>query len=138
LTKLIKKRRKPYPRVRKPRKTVFTPSVWAQWMIEKGWLAPLPDETTVHLRAGIAEFRHRLALEPGMGHLDNNALGGRESCSCWALAVPNCSGANAGKCRPQSDLTKPYPRAQTSQNSLNGGPVSAVDGRDGRAETDAR
>jgi hypothetical protein len=29
-------RRKPYPRVRKPRKTVFTPAIWAQWMVEKG------------------------------------------------------------------------------------------------------
>jgi hypothetical protein len=54
------KRRKPYPSVRRPRKTVFTPAMWVQWMIEKGWLTAPPDETTVHLRAGIAEFRHRL------------------------------------------------------------------------------
>jgi hypothetical protein len=54
------KSRKPYPRVRKPRKTVFTPAIWAQWMVENGWLAPPPDKRTLHLRAGIAEFRHRL------------------------------------------------------------------------------
>jgi hypothetical protein len=56
-------RRKPYPSVRKPRKTVFTPAIWAHWMVEKGWLPAPPDETTLHLRAGIAEFRHRLQVD---------------------------------------------------------------------------
>jgi hypothetical protein len=54
------KRRKPYPSVRRPRKTVFTPALWGTWMVEKGWLTP--DETTLQLRAGIAEFRHRLRV----------------------------------------------------------------------------
>lgn len=53
--------RKPYPRVRNARKTVFTP-IWAQWMVEKGWSKRSPDERTLHLRAGIAEFRHRLRV----------------------------------------------------------------------------
>jgi hypothetical protein len=48
------KQRKPYPRVRKPRKTVFTPAIWARW------LTPPPDERTLRLRAGIAEFRRSL------------------------------------------------------------------------------
>jgi hypothetical protein len=38
------KQRKPYPRVRKPRKTVFTPAIWARW------LTPPPDERTLWLR----------------------------------------------------------------------------------------
>jgi hypothetical protein len=62
MTDLINKRRKPYPRVRKPRKTVFTPAIWVQWMVEKGWLTAPPDERTLQLRAGIAEFRHRLGV----------------------------------------------------------------------------
>jgi hypothetical protein len=61
------KRRKPYPRVRKPRKTVFTPAIWTRWMVEKGWLRAPPDEETLHLRAGIAEFRHRLRVD---GHTE--------------------------------------------------------------------
>jgi hypothetical protein len=32
-------------------------------MVEKGWLTPPPDERALHLRAGIAEFRHRLQRE---------------------------------------------------------------------------
>jgi hypothetical protein len=60
MTDLSKKPRKPYPRVRKPRKTAFTSAIWVQWMVVKGWLTPSPDERTLHLRAGIAEFRHRL------------------------------------------------------------------------------
>jgi hypothetical protein len=52
------RQRKPYPSVRRPRKTVFTPAMWAQWMVEKGWL--MPDERTLQLRAGIMEFRQRL------------------------------------------------------------------------------
>jgi len=60
MTRPTYKSRKPYPRIRKPRKTVFTRAIWVQWMIEKGWLTALPDERTLHLRAGIAEFRHRL------------------------------------------------------------------------------
>jgi hypothetical protein len=59
----MNKRRKPYPRVRHPRKTVFTVAMWAQWMIEQAWSKPPPDERTVQLRAGIAEFRHRLGGE---------------------------------------------------------------------------
>jgi hypothetical protein len=58
-----KRRKKPYPSVRKPRKIVFTPAIWVQWMIEKGWLTAPPDERTLHLRAGIAEFRHRLGVD---------------------------------------------------------------------------
>jgi hypothetical protein len=50
------KQRKPYPRVRKPRKTVFTPAIWAHW------LTPPPKETTLRLRAGIAEFRQSLGF----------------------------------------------------------------------------
>jgi hypothetical protein len=34
-----KKGRKPYPSVRRPRKTVFTPAIWARWMVENGWLS---------------------------------------------------------------------------------------------------
>jgi hypothetical protein len=45
------KSRKPYPSVRQPLKTVFTPAIWAHWMVEKGWLPAAPDETTLHLRA---------------------------------------------------------------------------------------
>jgi hypothetical protein len=56
------KPRKPYPRVRAPRKTVFTPAKWAQWMVEKGWLTASPDDRTLQLRQGIAEFRHRLRV----------------------------------------------------------------------------
>jgi hypothetical protein len=63
LTHTTHKRRKPYPRVRHPRKTVFTPAMWRQWMIEKSWLTAPPDETRAHLRAGIAEFRHRLDID---------------------------------------------------------------------------
>jgi hypothetical protein len=54
----LNKPRKPYPSVRNPRKTVFTPAIWARWMMEK---AP-PDERTLQLRAGIAEFRRRLRI----------------------------------------------------------------------------
>jgi hypothetical protein len=53
---MTNKRRKPYPSTRRPRKTVFTPAMWARW------LTPAIDETTVRLRAGIAEFRHRLRV----------------------------------------------------------------------------
>jgi hypothetical protein len=67
MTDLINKRRKPYPRARKPRKTVFTPAIWTRWMVEKGWLRAPPDEKTLHLRAGIAEFRHRLG---GFSHTE--------------------------------------------------------------------
>jgi hypothetical protein len=63
MTRLTQKRRKPYPSVRKPRKTVFTPAIWVQWMVEKGWLTARPDERRLHLRAGIAEFRHRLRVD---------------------------------------------------------------------------
>jgi hypothetical protein len=62
MTDLTKKRRKLYPRWRKPRKTVFTPAIWAQWMVENGWLTAPPDEGTLQLREGIAEFRHRLGV----------------------------------------------------------------------------
>lgn len=57
---MAKQSRKPYPRVRKPRKTVFTPTIWLRWMIEGGWLIQPPDQKTLHLRAGIEEFRQRL------------------------------------------------------------------------------
>jgi len=60
LTGLPNKRRKPYPRVRAPRKTVFTTAIWVRWMVEKGWPIPSPDERTLQLRAGIAEFRQIL------------------------------------------------------------------------------
>lgn len=63
MTGLTKKPRKPYPRVRKPRKTVFTPAIWAKWMVENGWLAPPPDKGTLLLRAGIAEFRRRMRVD---------------------------------------------------------------------------
>ena len=56
---MTNKPRKPYPSVRRPRKTVFTPAMWVRWMLEK---AP-PDERTLHLRAGIAAFRHRLGID---------------------------------------------------------------------------
>jgi hypothetical protein len=63
MSDLTHKRRKPYPSVRKPRKTVFTPAMWGQWMVEKGWLTAPPDEGTLHLRAGIADFRQRLDID---------------------------------------------------------------------------
>ena len=64
---LSDKRRKPYPSVRKPRKTVFTPAIWAHW------LTPPPKETTLRLRAGIAEFRQRLlAGEHSVSHIPTN------------------------------------------------------------------
>jgi hypothetical protein len=62
MTHLPNKRRKPYPRLRKPRKTVFTPAMWVQWMVEKAWLTGPPDERTLQRRAGIAEFRQRLRV----------------------------------------------------------------------------
>jgi hypothetical protein len=62
MTGLTKRRRKPYPSVRRPRKTAFTPAMWARWMIEKGWLATPSDEGALQLRAGIAEFRQRLGV----------------------------------------------------------------------------
>jgi hypothetical protein len=52
-----KKPRKPYPRVRHPRKTVFTPAMWSRWLEEP------PDKITMRLRAGIAEFRQRLCID---------------------------------------------------------------------------
>jgi hypothetical protein len=60
MTDPTEKHRKPYPRIRRSRKTVFTPAIWARWMVENGWLTPPPDEKTLQLRAGIREFRHRL------------------------------------------------------------------------------
>jgi hypothetical protein len=63
MTDPTNKRRKPYPRVRKPRKTVFTPTMWVRWMVENGWLTAPRDDRTVQLRAGIEEFRHRLGGE---------------------------------------------------------------------------
>jgi hypothetical protein len=62
MTDLTKKRRKPYPRVRASRKTVFTPAIWARWMVENARLTPPSDETTLYPRAGIAEFRRRLGV----------------------------------------------------------------------------
>jgi hypothetical protein len=56
------KRRKPYPSVRQPRKTVFTPAMWAQWLVEQAWTKPAPDDAAAHLRTGIAEFRDRLRV----------------------------------------------------------------------------
>jgi hypothetical protein len=58
----MNKRRKPYPSVRHPRKTVFTPAIWVRWMVEQAWSKPPPDERTLHLREGIAEFRDRLRV----------------------------------------------------------------------------
>jgi hypothetical protein len=57
----MNKPRKRYPSVRHPRKTVFTPAIWVRWMTEHGWTTSPPDQT-LQLRAGIAEFRHRLRL----------------------------------------------------------------------------
>jgi hypothetical protein len=57
---LTHKRRKPYPSVRQPRKTVFTAAMWGHWMVEQTWAKPPPDERTLQLRAGIVEFRDRL------------------------------------------------------------------------------
>jgi hypothetical protein len=54
------KRNKPYPSVRRPRKIVFTPTMWVRWMVEQAWSKPPPDERTLHLRTGIAEFRESL------------------------------------------------------------------------------
>jgi hypothetical protein len=59
------KRRKPYPRRRQPRKTVFTTTMWAQWLSEQPWASPSPDEQAVRLRAGIEEFRSRVIVTPG-------------------------------------------------------------------------
>jgi hypothetical protein len=59
MTDVTHKPRTPYPSVRRPRKPVFTPAIWARWMTEK---AP-PDERTLQLRAGITEFRHRLQID---------------------------------------------------------------------------
>jgi hypothetical protein len=50
------KHRRPYPRQRKPARTVFTPGLWSSWLKEQPWAKPR-DKTTQRLRAGIAEFR---------------------------------------------------------------------------------
>jgi len=60
---LYVRRRKPYPRVRKSRKTVFTPAIWARWLVENPRLSPRSDTVTLHLRAGIAEFRDRFTWQ---------------------------------------------------------------------------
>jgi hypothetical protein len=62
---LTKKHRKPYPRVRKSRKTVFTPAIWLRWMVENPRLTPPSDEMTLRLRAGIADLRQSLG---GVSH----------------------------------------------------------------------
>jgi len=56
------KRRKPYPKRRQPRKTVFSAAMWAQWLGQQPWASANPDEQTVHLRAGIADFRKRVVV----------------------------------------------------------------------------
>jgi hypothetical protein len=63
-TGVVGKRRKPYPRRRQPRKTVFTAAMWSRWLSEQGWIEP-PDERTLRLSAGIAEFRRRVLVAPG-------------------------------------------------------------------------
>ena len=60
MTRLPNERRK---RVRDHKKLVFTPAVWAQWLVEQRWFKSSPDETTLRLRAGIADLRHRLQVE---------------------------------------------------------------------------
>jgi hypothetical protein len=62
MTGLTKKSHKPYPRVRRSRKTVFTPAIWARWMGENPRLSPPSDGITLRLRAGITEFRDRLRV----------------------------------------------------------------------------
>ena len=47
-------------RVRDNKKLVFTPVVWARWLMDQRWAAPSPDERTLRLREGINEFRQRL------------------------------------------------------------------------------
>ena len=56
------KRRKPYPKRRQPRKTVFSAAMWARWLAEQPWASPSPDEQAVHLREGIEEFRARVVI----------------------------------------------------------------------------
>jgi hypothetical protein len=36
--------------------------MWGHWMVEQTWAKPPPDEATLQLRRGIAEFRHRLRV----------------------------------------------------------------------------
>jgi hypothetical protein len=60
VTNTSPKRRKPYPRSRKPRKTVFTPAMWKRWLLEEPRLRSSTDRTARHLRAGIDDFRRRL------------------------------------------------------------------------------
>ncbi len=54
------KRRKPYPKRRHPRKTVFSHAMWERWLADNG-----PDATTERLREGIEAFRQRLLIVPG-------------------------------------------------------------------------
>jgi hypothetical protein len=49
-------------RVRDHKKQIFTPAVWARWLIDQKWAVPLPDERTLRLREGIADFRQRLGF----------------------------------------------------------------------------
>jgi hypothetical protein len=43
---VTRKPRRPYPRRRQPRKTVFTAAMWSRWLSEQGWVEP-PDEKTL-------------------------------------------------------------------------------------------
>ena len=47
--------RRPYPKQRDPRKTVFTPELWQLWWVERR-----PDANVRRLRRGIADLRRRL------------------------------------------------------------------------------
>ena len=65
----LTKRRKPYPRHRQARKTVFTAAMWERWLSEQG-----PDRTTLQLREGIAEFRRRVLVSPGKPDTASNLI----------------------------------------------------------------
>jgi hypothetical protein len=58
----VKTGRKPYPKERDPRKTVFTPTMWSRWLREQPWATKAPDNQTLRLREGITEFRRHLGI----------------------------------------------------------------------------
>lgn len=60
-------RRRPYPRRRQPRKTVFTAEMWARWLAEQPWANANQDEDVVRRRTAIEEFRSRVVVSSGNG-----------------------------------------------------------------------
>ena len=56
------KRRRPYPRRRHPRKTVFSAAMWLRWLAEQSWASHATDCQTLRLREGIEDFRRRIVV----------------------------------------------------------------------------